>query len=223
MGAVRTEVLGQRTNRHHPWEAITMKKTLTAATAGLALFLAAPALHAGAPKPQIEDPYGDANGLNDQGTGDGSVGDQTGVADAGNASDLGSVTFTNDAKNLYITFLNELTPPATQGLGLRVRVNGAPGSQCLNFEAFWPGATNNLTAAEAHLRDSCAGGDPIPIEIVGTQLVIPRSAHEAFGKGKVLDTPQAQTFAYSGTSYPAGVAGPYIDTTKVGADYKLKK
>lgn len=200
-----------------------MKRTLTAAAAVTAVLLAAPALHAAAPKPQIEDPYGDANALNDQGTGDGSTGDVTGAADAGNASDLGSVTFSNDAKNLYITFLNELTPPATQGLGLRVRVNGAAGSQCLNFEAFWPGATNNLTAAEAHLRDTCEGGDPIAIDIIGTQMVIPRSAHEAFGKGKVLDTPQAQTFVYSGTSYPAGVMGPYIDTTKVGADYKLKK
>lgn len=201
-----------------------MKKTLTTATAvALALFLAAPSLNAAAPKPQIEDPYGDANAVNDQGTGDGSVGDNTGAADAGNASDLGSITFTNDAKNLYITFLNELTPPATQGLGLRVRVNGEPGSQCLLFEAFWPGATNALTAAEAHLRDTCAGGDPIPIEVIGTQFVVPRSAHEAFGKGKVLTKPQAQTFVYSGSSYPAGVMGPYIDTTKVGADFKFKK
>ena len=201
-----------------------MRRTLTIAAAlGVSLLLAAPSLNAAAPKPQIEDPYGDANGINDQGTGDGSVGDVTGAADAGNASDLGSVTFTNDAKNLYITFLNELTPPATQGLGMRIRVNGDPGSQCLLFEIFWPGATNNLTATEAHLRDTCAGGDPTPIEILGTQLIIPRSANEAFGKGKVLDTPQAQTFVYSGTSYPAGVMGPYIDTTKPGTDFKFKK
>jgi hypothetical protein len=201
-----------------------MRKTITLATAvATARLLAAPSLQAAAPKPQINDPYGDANAINDQGTGDGSVGDQTGAADAGNASDLGSITFSNDAKNLYITFLNELTPPATQGLGMRVRVNGAPGQQCLNFEVFWQGATNNLTAPEAHLRDTCAGGDPIPIEVLGNMMSIPRSAHEAFGKGKVLDTPQAQTFVYSGTSYPAGVAGPYIDTTKVGADFKFKK
>jgi hypothetical protein len=200
-----------------------MKATITAVAAGLALLLAAPALNAAAPKPQIEDPYGDANAINDQGTGDGSVGDQTGAADAGNASDLGSVTFSNDAKNLYIQLLNEQSPPATQGLGLRVRVNGEPGSQCLLFEAYYTGATNALTETEGYLRDTCAGGDPIEIEVLGTQFIVPRSAHEALGKGKVLTNPQAQSFVWSGASYPAGVPGPYIDTTKVGADYKLKK
>ena len=201
-----------------------MRRTVTIATAlGAALLLAAPSLNAAAPKPQINDPYGDANAVNDQGTGDGSFGDHTGAADAGNASDLGSVTFTNDAKNLYITFLNELTPPATQGLGMRIRVNGEPGQQCLLFEVFWPGATNNLTEAEGHLRDTCAGGDPTPVEVLGTQLIIPRSANEAFGKGKALTNPQAQTFVYSGSSYPAGVMGPFIDTTKVGTDFKFKK
>lgn len=201
-----------------------MKKILTTAAAlSLALLVAAPSLHAATPKPQIEDPYGDANGINDQGTGDGSQGDVTGAADAGNASDLGSVTFSNDAKNLYITLLNEQSPPATQGLGLRVRVNGEPGSQCLLFEAYYSGATNTVTATEGLLRDTCAGGDPIPFEVLGTLFTIPRSAHEALGKGKVLTNPQAQSFVWSGSSYPAGVAGPYIDTTKVGADYKLKK
>lgn len=36
-----------------------------------------------------------------------------------------------------------------------------------------------------------------------------------------MGAPQAQTFLWSG-SYPAGVAGPYLDTTKIGTDYKLK-
>ena len=200
-----------------------MKRALSIAMVlSLPLLLAGPSLKA-APEPQINDPFGDANAVNDQGTGDGSIGDQAPGADAGNASDLGTVTFSNDAKNLYILFTNEQAPPATQGLGLRVRVNGAPGSQCLLFEVFFPGATNNLTENVAHLRDVCAGGDPIPVDVLGTQLTIPRSAHEALGKGKTLDTPQAQSFIYSGAAYPAGVIGPYIDTTKVGADYKLKK
>lgn len=202
-----------------------MKRALTLVLAlSLAVLLAAP-LHAQAPaqpKPQVTDPIGDANFLNDQGTGDGSIGDQT-AADAGNASDLAGVAFSNDAKNLYIMFTNEAAPPATQGIGLRVRVNGNPGTQCLLFEVFYPGATNALTEAEAHLRDVCAGGNPIPVEVVGTFLTIPRSAHEALGKGKVLSAPQAQSFVYTGSSYPAGVMGPYIDTTKVGSDYKLKK
>ena len=178
---------------------------------------------AAAPGPQIEDPFGDANFINDQGTGDGSTGDQAPGADAGNASDLGTVTFSNDAKNLYVLLQNEQSPPATQGLGLRVRVNGAPGSQCLLFEAYYSGATNTLTAVEGYFRDTCAGGDPVPVEVLGTQLIIPRSLHEAFGKGKTLDTPQAQSFVYTGSSYPAGAGGPYVDTTKVGTDYKMKR
>jgi hypothetical protein len=201
-----------------------MKRILSLATAlSLPLLLAAPSLQAAAPKPQIEDGFGDANGLNDQGTGDGSAGDQNLGADAGNASDLGTVTFSNDAKNLYVTFINEQSPPATQGLGLRVRVNGEPGTQCLLFEVFYPGATNNLTENQAHLRDVCAGTAPVPAEVLGTVLSIPRTAHEAFGKGKVLTNPQAQSFVYSGSAYPAGVMGPYIDTTKVGTDFKFKK
>ncbi|MDQ4025393.1 MAG: hypothetical protein M3217_07875 [Actinomycetota bacterium] len=200
-----------------------MKKT-TLLLVALSM-LAAGALQSGAaaaPKPQISDPLGDANFVNDQGTGDGSVGDQAPGADAGNASDLNAVTFSNDAKNLYILFQNEQSPPATQGLGLRVRVNGDPGSQCLNFEVFYPGATNNLTETEAQLRDSCTG-ETIEIVATGTLLTIPRSAHEALGKGKTLTAPQAQSFVYTGSSQPAGVSGPYIDTTKVGTDYKLKK
>ncbi|MDQ3915448.1 MAG: hypothetical protein M3323_09000 [Actinomycetota bacterium] len=200
-----------------------MKKT-TLLLAALSM-LAAGSLQASAaaaPKPQISDPLGDANFVNDQGTGDGSIGDQAPGADAGNASDLNAVTFSNDAKNLYILFQNEQSPPATQGLGLRVRVNGDPGSQCLNFEVFYPGATNTLTETEAQLRDSCTG-ETIAVEATGTLLTIPRSAHEALGKGKTLTAPQAQSFVYTGSSQPAGVSGPYIDTTKVGTDYKLKK
>ena len=198
-----------------------MRKTMLLLVA-LSMMVAGALQANAAPKPQIDDPIGDANALNDQGAGDGSNGDHSLGADAGNASDLGTVTFSNDAKNLYILFMNEQAPPATQGLGLRVRVNGNPGSQCLNFEVFYPGATNNLSATEAQLRDSCTG-ETIPIEATGTMLTIPRAAHEALGKGKTLTSPQAQSFVYSGTSQPAGASGPYIDTTKVGADYKLKK
>lgn len=178
-----------------------------------------------APKELIEDPAGDANALNDQGTGDGSNGDNVTPADASTVTDLLSLSVSNDAKNLYISIETETSPPATQGVGYRVRFNpeGAAGSHCLVFEVFHPGAGNNLTAPEAHLRDTCAGGDPIPVEVLGYQLIVPRKAHEAFGKGKTLAAPQVQSFIYLGSSYPAGVAAPTMDTTKVGSDYKLVK
>jgi len=179
---------------------------------------------AGAAKTVIEDPLGDSNLVNDQGTGDGSFGDfnQAGI---GNVSDLLKVSLSNDAKNLYIQFEAQGVPPATQGLGYRLRVNpdGPGGTHCLLFEAFWPGATNVMTEAKAHVRDVCAGGNPVPVKIVGALLTVPRKASKALGKGQTLKAPQAQTFVYSGAEYPAGVIGPYMDTTKVGSDYKLVK
>lgn len=199
--------------------AISISVLLSVACAGvLSSSLVASAATA---KTVIEDPAGDANFINDQGTGDGSVGDQN-PADAGNVSDLISVALANDAENLYVTFYAEGAPPATQGLGYRVRFNpdGAAGSQCILIEAFFPGATNVMTEFKAHVVDTCAGGDPVPVEILGTMLTIPRSANEAFGKGKTLAAPQAQSFVWWG-SYPEGAALGTMDTTKVGTDYRF--
>ncbi len=178
---------------------------------------------AGRLKTIIEDPQGDSNFINDQGTGDGSFGDRT-EAGIGNVSDLVRVSLSNDAKNLTIQFEANGIPPATQGLGYRLRVNpdGPGGTHCLLFEAFWSGATNTMTDAKARMRDICAGGDPVELKIVGATLTVPRKAHKALGKGGKLTAPQAQSFVYSGT-YPTGVIGPYMDTTKVGVDYKLVK
>lgn len=199
-----------------------MKRAITAMAACLATALTAGALHA-APKPSIEDPIGDANFVNDQGTGDGSFGDQT-AADAGTVSDLASVTFSNDKKNLYVTIGTEAAPPATTGIGYRVRVNpDSTGTHCLLFEAFFPGANNVLTAPEAQFRNACTGGDPVKVDILGTMLVIPRKLDKAFRKGGKLTSPQAQSFLWSGTSYPAGSSYPVADTTKVGKDYKFRK
>lgn len=183
-----------------------------------------------APKPSIEDPAGDANFANDQGTGDGSFGDTAGPADASGFADLLSVTFTNNKSSLSVHIETEDTATPAAGEGFRVRTNpdGPGGVYCLNFEIFFPGAQNDTTAMTAHLRDACAAGSPA-IEakaefspLGGFTIVVPRKAHESLGKGKKLTAPQAQTFLWSG-SYPNGVAGPYLDTTKVGSDYALKK
>lgn len=200
-----------------------MKRIISAAAACavLAALSTVSATAAPTPKPQIEDPLGDANFLNDQGTGDGSFGDVTG-ADAGTVSDLTSITLRNDKKNLYVQFATEAAPPALSGVGYRARFNGAPGSQCLYVEAFFPGGNNDLTAAKAQFRDSCAGGDPVEAEILGTMVVVPRSAHEAFGKGKKLTDVQALTFLWSGSSYPIGVDRPVVDTTKIGTDFTFR-
>lgn len=199
-----------------------MKRAISIA-AGLCVLAGVASLPAGAaaaPKPQIEDPLGDANFLNDQGTGDGSFGDFN-QADAGSVSDLTAVTFTNDAKNLYVQFATEAAPPALSGVGYRARFNAkaGPGTQCLYVEAFFPGGNNDLTEGKAQLRDACAGTPAVEAKLLGQLVVVPRSAHEALGKGAKLTTVQALSFLWSGSSYPAGVAGPMVDTTKVGKDF----
>ena len=199
-----------------------MKRSISVAAATLALALSATALQA-APKPQITDPLGDANFVNDQGTGDGSMGDVN-PADAGTVSDLTGVTFSNNAKSLLVNIQTEAAPPATTGIGYRVRVNpdGAGGSYCLFFEAFFPGANNALESATAQFRDACEGGDPVEVPVLGTTLTIPRKLSKAFAKGAKLTAPQAQSFLYTGNA-DAGVAGPMADTTKVGTDFAFKK
>ena len=197
-----------------------MKKAVSIAAA-LGLTVALSMQATAAPKPHITDPLGDANFVNDQGTGDGSFGDQN-QADAGTVSDLLSVTFSNNATKLFVTIETEAAPPAITGIGYRVRVNpDDSGTYCLNIEAYHPGANNALSEPVAFLRDACAGGEATPIEVLGTQLVIPRSAHEAFGRGAKLKAPQAQAFLYSGNE-SAGTTYPVADTTKVGTDYRLR-
>lgn len=177
-----------------------------------------------APKPKvvIEDPAGDANALNDQGTGDGSNGDHVTPADASSVTDLLEVSIANDSKNLYVTFQTETAPPATQGVGFRLRMNpdGAGGTYCLLLETFYPGAGNALDAAVGQLRDTCTG-ETTEVEVLGPMVVVPRSANEALGKGKTLTAIQAHSFIYVGGPPPAGVPYPLVDTSKVGADYKM--
>jgi hypothetical protein len=203
----------------------SVNRTLPIATLCVALMLPWAGTSA-APKPTtvIEDPAGDANALNDQGTGDGSNGDVVGPADASSVTDLLKVDIANDSKNLYVTFVTETAPPATQGVGFRLRANpdGTGGSYCLHFEAFYPGAGNALDAAVAQLRDACTG-ETTEIEVLGPMLVIPRAASDALGKKAVLTGLQAHSFIYAGGPPPAGATHPMVDTTKLGTDYKLKK
>ena len=180
------------------------------------------------PKPVLEDPDNDANFVNDQGTGDGSFGDRDDLGGQSQFADIVSVAFTSDKKNLYVHLKTLGTSPPTVGEGFRVRVNPGAGGHCLNFELFFPGAQNTVAAAEAHLRDACAPGSaPIKAEHTlspfgALMIVVPRAGVDALKKGSKLTGVQAQSFVWSGSNYPAGVAGPYLDTTKVGSDYTIK-
>ena len=195
-----------------------MRKALTVlASLGLTFALSLPGL-AAAPKKIIEDPVGDANFVNDQGTGDGSFGDQT-AADAGTVSDIESVSLSNDSKNLYIDFATEAAPPATTGIGYRFRANEGG---CFKVEAYYSGANNVVTTPVGWLIDDCNGGEKTEIEILGTRFIVPRKASPALKKGATLTAPQAQAFLYWGDG-TTGTAIGTADTTTVGTDYKLKK
>ena len=206
-----------------------MKRTLSmlvlvGLVAGQAI---APATAAPKPKVVLEDPVEDANFLNDQGTGDGSFGDFNQAADASSFADIVSASFANDKKSLYVFIETQSNAAPAAGEGFRVRANPAAGGvYCLNFEIYFPGAQNTLTAPEGIFRDACGAGEALSVKaelssLGGFMLTVPRAGIETLGKGKVLTAPQAQTFLYSGSSYPAGVVGPYFDTTKAGKDYKL--
>jgi len=192
-----------------------MKKALSlAATLGLMVALSVQAI--AAPKPHIADPLGDANFVNDQGTGDGSFGDVN-PADAGTVSDITAVTFSNDAKNLKVVVETEAAPPALTGIGYRVRTNpdGAGGSYCIVMEVYHPGGNNALSTPVGYFQDVCAGGERQPIQILGNQWVVPRSASKLFAKGGKLTSPQAQSFLYSGNEM-AGTTYPVADTSATG-------
>lgn len=200
-------------------------KRLSMITAGIVIaasMTASVVSAAPAEKTIVEDPINDANGLNDQGTADGSMGDNETPADASTVTDITALKFSNDAKNFYISIETEGPAQGTQGVGARVRVNpdGPGGTYCLVFEVFQPGGGNTLTQTEGHLRDTCTG-ETTEIEAIGNLLTIPRNISEALGKGAVLTAPQAHTFIYAGSSYPAGVPYPVMDTTKIGEDYKM--
>lgn len=200
-----------------------MKRTILAGFLCAAVAVSASVVVA-APKAKkvIKDLAGDANGLNDQGTGDGSMGDNVTPADASTVTDLLGVSIANDKKNLTVTFETEAAPPATQGVGYRLRFNpgGTGGSYCINVEAFYPGAGNALDAAVGQLRDTCTGKTS-EVEVLGSMIVIPRKASKAFRKGATLKAPQAHAFIYAGGPPPAGTTYPVTDTTKIGSNYKL--
>ncbi|MEA2517043.1 MAG: hypothetical protein QOG16_881 [Actinomycetota bacterium] len=191
----------------------------TACIAAASLANAAPAF-----RTILEDPAEDANFLNDQGTGDGSNGDVVTPADASTVTDILSLGVANDAKNFYAMVTTQAAAPGTQGTGYRVRFNpDADGNYCIVLEAHYPGATNDLTAAEAFFTNTCEGGDSVAITVLGNEIIVPRKLDKAFAKGATLTGAQVQGFCYEGSASPAGAPYPVSDTTKPGEDYKLVK
>ena len=226
-------------------EGIPMKKALVIALSlGLAAALSLPA---GAQEAEptvvpevvnIEDPAGDANYLNDQGTAGihgQTFGDNAGPADAGSVSDILKVWFTHDADVIRAHILTEVPPPATAAAYFfRVQV-GPPGDEnCLRFQLATTGPTYpDATEPAGSLRDLCGDADETYTDGItatieeladGTgvsTIIVPRSTHPAFVDDAVLGTPTAHVRNWFATTATGGVTAPQIDDTKPGTDYAI--
>ncbi len=222
---------------------MTRGKLLAVAALGMFGLVAGslPAAAAAEPPPviQIEDPLGDANGLNDQGTGSGD-GDHVTPVDAGSTTDLMAVWFTNDAVNLSVGIQTQVAPATEPGAVFapmyRVRANPDDGgAACLFFEAYFPGNANSLDKPLGLLRDVCTeGAEPVEGTVVvetGPEdtgiitITFSRSDNAAFGAGKTIAAPRAETRlnwfnAQPGPTSPS-LNFPQIDNTKTGTDYVI--
>lgn len=180
---------------------------LAGATAGLAM----PAHAAKAPTPQITDPAGDANGLNDQGVGAPVPEQTTPAADAG--ADITSVLFqstvTGKGKKKQVTgFTITLALAGAPQPGTIYRVAGAAGSCASLFFEY----TTSLTATKPGSA-RCAGiptSTPVDItdaSVKGNSVVwtVPVSS---FPVGTVISGLNAQT-RFNATS--PGITAPQID------------
>ena len=194
----------------------------------------------------IDDPFQDANGLNDQGNGaaTGFQGDNVTPADAGNASDIGKVWFSDDATTVSAHIQVQLPPPASQGL--RFDVYTAPGSGsagqstigCAQFVAVLEGKAQGQTTTwqgpnEAKFFDACNDGTHWFNNGVEAQVVI-HTLEDGTGVITITATKESSPFLATGQTLSQttvvsriayGVSGTsqgrafYIDNTKPGIDF----
>ena len=193
----------------------------------------------------LEDPFGDANFLNDQGqrANTGFQGDNTTPADAGNASDIGKVWFTDDATTITAYIQTELPPPASQGLRYDVFTAVGPDSAlgCVRFVAIFAGATQGQTTTyqgptEAKFFDACNDGTNFYNNGIEATLAVaaledgtgvititaPKEASPFVATGQTLTGTTVASRVVTGEGSTVGhVAAPYVDNSKVGADYLI--
>jgi len=140
----------------------------------------------------IEDPWDDANYLNDQGNaGSGAggqsvpfVGDNAGPADASTVADLGKIWFTNDAENITV-YVQTQVPLGTNAPAYIYDVFASPGEGsvassvfwCLRFSALVPGTAQGQPTTwqgnpQAKLLDRCNVGSSYWSDAMDGELVI---------------------------------------------------
>jgi hypothetical protein len=191
---------------------------------------------------QIDDPLGDANGVNDQdnayGTPAEGQGDHTEVG-VGTSTDLLKVWFTNDASNVSLHFQTNGNP-ANLAYDSYFRFSSNPGTGsvaadetrgCLQWVASINGAAGAWTGeTDGTLTDKCNVGTPVSTPLVTeegpdgtfiTTMTFPRDYSPVFADGGSISTP----FGVSRVLYvgPTGTTGAFVtmDNTKRGADYSI--
>lgn len=186
----------------------------------------------GPPRPNINDPSGDANGLNDQGiTVAGFVGDND--SDGSHApADIRKVWFENDHESVSVNVLTTEPPfRSDAALSLRVEANGG----CLRFEAVIPGDTSDARAGtwvSTVSSDDCGDG-------VGPVSGSLRSTTTREGSGLTSMTfrlgshPNLRPFSWfflpaANTRLVVGqedldLRFPQIDNTKEGISYRIEQ
>jgi hypothetical protein len=193
----------------------------------------------------IDDPVGDANGLNDQGNraDTGFQGDHVTPADAGSVSDVMKVWFTHDAENVTVNIQTEVPVPASTAVSFNVFAS--PNEDwplgCLRFFALIPGEYQGQTTTwqgepMIKLIDRCTEGGnsvfdngaegtfvtaPGPDGTGVLSLTFARSHSPLLADNLAIAKPFVQTsttFGGDGAVYWAPVV---LDNTIDGTDYLL--
>jgi hypothetical protein len=192
----------------------------------------------------VEDPFGDANGLNGQGGVVPADGDNGTPQDLGNASDIGRVWFSADELTVTAHVETELPSPGTQALRYDVFTTPGEGTAAANtngcawFTAIVEGKaqgqqTTWVGPSEAKFFDACNDGtnwfnNGVPAELAfhtlegGTGVISITAPKDA---SPLLTTGATLTATTAGVRLAYGVSGTsagtvfYIDNTKPGTDY----
>jgi len=232
------------------------RRSLSLVIGGLLVagLLSAPATARVAPvpaTPNIEDPIGDANYLNDQGqSGVPDMDDNVTGQDAGGLADIMKVWFTHTERKVFAYIQTESPPPSATGLYFEIVASPGDGeiasssTGCLHWIVMIAGnvqgqQTTYQGPAQAKIVDYCNDGDSYnqngtwaelrAIETLddGTGLitiVAPRKYSPLLGRCQTIASPQALTKDLVGQDDTVSlgfVTGATLDTTKVGADHRL--
>jgi hypothetical protein len=182
--------------------------------------------------PNIVDPKGDANYLNDQGsstTPAGYQGDHVTPADAGSVSDVMAVWFGTTPDRLITYIQTEVKGPATASAYLfRIKVDPGSGTNCLWIQGVSSGPS--AAGAGASVRDTCSGdtttqSDVVPVWEDGPDgsgiftIDLPREASAAFADGATLAKPILDVRNFTGAYPSPSLTAPQIDGSAPGTDY----